>query len=198
MTGGLPAPERAVCVFAGSTADVRPAYVEAARRLGERLAREGYALVYGGARVGLMGVVAEAVRAAGGRVIGVIPRVLVDREIAYDEADELIVTRDLRERKATMEERALAFVALPGGFGTLEEICEMLTLRHLDLHRKPIVLFNVGGFYEPLRELFEHIFREGFARPDRRALYRFAAEVDEVIAALREQAAQAPSSSAGR
>lgn len=185
MSAGA-AGEHGVCVFAGSADDVRPAYVAAARRLGEGLARAGLTLVYGGGRVGLMGAAAEAARAAGGRVVGVIPRVLVAREIADEAADELIVTDDLRQRKALMEQRAQAFVALPGGFGTLEEVFEVLTLRHLGLHAKPVVLLDVDGFYRPLRALFDHIIREGFARPDRRRLYRFAADADEALALLRD------------
>lgn len=172
-----------ICVYCSSSSAVDSVYTEAAWALGARLAARGDTLVYGGATAGLMGVVARSVHAGGGRVIGVIPRTLAEKQLAYQEADELVITRDLRERKAEMDARAEAFVVLPGGFGTLEELLEVLTLRQLRLHERPIILLNTAGFYEPLIALFEHLYRERFAKPARE-LYHLAADVDEVFAYL--------------
>jgi uncharacterized protein (TIGR00730 family) len=174
----------AVCVYSSSSHSIDPAYAEAARALGAGLAERGDTLVYGGAAVGLMGEVARAVHAGGGRVIGVIPQSLVDREVAYQEADELIVTRDLRERKGEMERRSDSFVALPGGFGTLEEVLEVLTLRLLELHEKPIIFANINQFYDPLLALFERLYEARFARPESRSSYAVAADVPEVFRLL--------------
>ncbi|HZP84799.1 MAG TPA: TIGR00730 family Rossman fold protein [Chthonomonadaceae bacterium] len=166
--------QQAICVYSSSSDAIAPAFFEAATELGAEMARRGHALVFGGTSVGLMGAVARAVHASGGTVIGVIPQSIHERGIAYEIADELIVTRDLRERKAYMEARAEAFVTLPGGFGTLEELLEILTLKQLQAHDKPIALINAQGFYDPLAHLFEHIYRERFARPEYRNLYHFA------------------------
>ena len=141
-------------------------------------------LVWGGATVGLMGEVARAARVAGGRTIGVIPEALRAVEIADHAADELVVTADMLTRKGELARRADAFVALPGGFGTLEELLEQLTGRLLGFHDKPIVLVDVGGFWQPLLELFEHLYRERFARPESRGAYTVATDVDRVLAAL--------------
>lgn len=174
---------KSICVYCSSSDAVDPAYFDAARKLGATIAGRDYTLVYGGAHCGLMGALAQAVHAGGGRVVGVIPAALRERGIAYESADELIVSADLRERKATMEARADAFVALPGGFGTLEELLEILTLRQLQTHTKPIVLLNVRGFYDPLLALFDHFYRERFAKPVR-ALYHLALDVADVFAYL--------------
>jgi uncharacterized protein (TIGR00730 family) len=131
-----------------------------------------------------MGALARAVHRNGGRVIGIIPGSIQDKGITYETADELVVTRDLRERKAVMEARSDAFVGLPGGFGTLEEILEILTLKQLGLHAKPIVLVNTLGFYDHLVRFFEHIYRERFARPDYRQLYHIAPEAAGVFSYL--------------
>ena len=163
-----------VCVYCSSSSRVPAVYVECARDLGRRLAEAGHTLVYGGARVGLMGEIATAVRAAGGRVEGVIPRSLFEAGIGNDLVDEMIVTEDLHERKAVMAERSSGFVALPGGFGTLEELLEIITLKQLRAHRKPIVLINTGGFFDPLLEQFESMYREGFTKEAYRGLYRVA------------------------
>jgi cytokinin riboside 5'-monophosphate phosphoribohydrolase len=175
-----------VCVYCSSSASVDPAHTEAARRLGRALAERGHVLVWGGATAGTMGELARAAQEAGGRVVGVIPQSLVDVEIAYVDADELIVTRDLRDRKAEMEARADAFVVLPGGFGTLEELLEQLTLRLLGLHDKPIVLVDVHGFWQPLLALFERLYQDRFARPESRAAYAVATDVDDALAILDE------------
>jgi len=183
---------KAICVYSSSSDAIAPHFFAEAEELGATIARAGYALVYGGARVGLMGAVARAVHAEGGRVIGVIPDVLQTKELTYDLADELIITRDLRERKAVMEARADVFLALPGGFGTLEEVLEILTLKQLVLHSQPLVLLNTHGFYDPLIHLFEHIYRERFARPETRALYHLAAAVPDVFAYLAAYEAPQP------
>ncbi len=159
-------------------------YFEAANELGAMLARRKLALVYGGSNIGLMGTVARAVHTHGGCVIGVIPQTIHARGIAYDTADELIVTRDLRERKGVMEARADAFVTLAGGFGTLEEVVEVITLKQLQTHTKPIILLNTGGFYDPLITLFEHFYEQRFAKPDQRQLYYVAPDVSSAFAYL--------------
>ena len=141
-------------------------------------------LVWGGATVGLMGEVARAARAGGGRTVGVIPESLRAVEIADHAADELVITPDMLSRKRELAERADAFVALPGGFGTLEELLEQLTGRLLGFHAKPIVLVDVARFWQPLFELFEHLYREQFARPESRSAYAVATDVAEVLAAL--------------
>jgi uncharacterized protein (TIGR00730 family) len=174
-----------VCVYCSSSSAIAPHFAEAAVELGTLLGRQGLALVYGGASVGLMGVLAQAVQRHGGRVIGFIPQSLRDREIAYEAADELVVTRDLRERKALMESRADAFVALPGGFGTLEEVLEILTLKQLRAHQKPVVFLNTAGFYDPLLAVFEQLREQRFARPESRQAYHVVAEPAEAIQWLR-------------
>jgi uncharacterized protein (TIGR00730 family) len=161
-----------LCVYCASSNHVPEIYLAAARTFGDGMARRGWPLVYGGGSVGLMGALAEAVHAGGGTVVGIIPQALLDREVAYLQANELIVTTTLRERKRLMEERADAFVALPGGFGTLEELLEIMTLRQLAYHDKPIVIVNAGGYFDPLLEQFERIFAESFAHGRYRDLYR--------------------------
>jgi uncharacterized protein (TIGR00730 family) len=159
-----------VCVFCGSSAGSRPAYADAAQRIGTTLARHGLGLVYGGGRVGLMGVVADAALAAGGRVIGVIPEPLATKELAHTGLTELRVVRTMHERKALMAELSAGFLALPGGVGTFEEFFEIVTWAVLGLHRKPVGLLNVEGYYDPLRALLDHAVAERFVRPEHRAL----------------------------
>jgi len=183
---------RHVCVYCSSSAAVDAAHVAVARELGAALAARGDVLVWGGATVGLMGEVARATRLGGGRTIGVIPESLLAIEIADHAADELIVTPDMLTRKAEMAVRADAFVALPGGFGTLEELLEQLTARLLGFHEKPIVLADVEGFWQPLVELFDHLYRERFARPESRLAYELAADAAGVMAALDERSAALP------
>jgi len=175
---------RHVCVYCSSSAAVDHAHVALARELGASLAARGDVLVWGGATVGLMGEVARAARAAGGRTIGVIPESLQAIEIADTAADELVVTEDMLSRKAELARLADAFVALPGGFGTLEELLEQLTGRLLGFHDKPIVLADVDGFWQPLLALFEHLYRERFARPESRDAYAVAVDVPGIFAAL--------------
>jgi len=155
---------RRVCVFCGASSGRLAAYADAARALGASLAARGLGLVYGGGRVGLMGAVADAALAAGAEVIGVIPQELVDRELAHGGLTELRVVGSLHERKALMAELADGFVALPGGFGTLDELLEQLTWSQLGLHAKPVGLLDVAGYWRPLVELARHATEEGFVR----------------------------------
>jgi hypothetical protein len=175
---------KTICVYCSSSEALDPSYYQAANELGALMARQNYKLIYGGGRIGLMGALARAVHQHGGRIIGVIPKSLKEKELAYEACDELIVTRDLRDRKAIMETRADAFVALPGGFGTLEEVLEILTLKQLQFHLKPIILVNTNAFYDHLIRLCEHIYRERFAKPDSRLLYHVAADAANVFSHL--------------
>jgi cytokinin riboside 5'-monophosphate phosphoribohydrolase len=173
-----------ITVFSSSSDAVDPQFFRVADELGRMIGARGYSLVYGGTNIGLMGAVAKAAYESGARVIGVIPRHIADRGIAFEEAHELIFTRDLRERKAVMETQADAFVVLPGGFGTLEETVEIITLKQLHRHEKAVLLLNAHGFYDPLLALFEHFFEQRFAKTASRALYHFAPTVQEAFAYL--------------
>ena len=182
-----------ICVYCSSSDAVASVYFEAARALGMHITERGDTLVYGGASVGLMGAIARAVKDGKGHVVGVMPEALEAMEITFEDADEFILTQDMRERNAVMEARADAFVMLPGGFGTLEEIAEILTLRQLGLHDKPIIIFNVAGFYDPLVALFEHFYRERFAKPWQ-AMYFVADSVEALFEHLDQHAPEsAPS-----
>ena len=154
-----------LCVYCSSSDRLDPKYYAAAEELGRALVAQGWGLVYGGSKNGLMGAVARGTKAAGGRVVGVIPEFMKARELAFAEADELVTVVTMRERKLLMETRADGFVVLPGGFGTLEEIMEILTLRQLDVVKKPCVFLNQDGFYDPLFALFETMLREKFFKP---------------------------------
>ncbi|MDP1819000.1 MAG: TIGR00730 family Rossman fold protein [Acidimicrobiales bacterium] len=177
----MASPPCSVCVFCSSSAAIDPAYVAAAREVGLGLAARGHQLVWGGASVGLMGEVARAAREAGARTVGVIPEAMFGAEVADPDADELIVTVDMGARKAEMARRSDAFLVLPGGFGTLEEAFEQLTLRLLGYHDKPIVLVDVDGFWGPLVDLFEHLYRAHFARPESRAGYVVVESASEAL-----------------
>lgn len=160
-----------LCVFCGSARGARPAYASAAQRFGTALAARGTTLVFGGASVGLMGVLADAVLDAGGSVVGVIPRPLVEREIAHQGCTTLHTVDTMHERKALMADLAHGFVALPGGFGTLDELFEVVTWGQLGMHRKPVGLLNTAGFFDPLLAMLDHLHRERFAAaPNRDAL----------------------------
>ena len=159
-----------VCVFCGSNNGFRPQYADAAIAMAAAMVQRGLGLVYGGGNVGLMGTIADAVMRQGGKVIGVIPDALVERELAHGDVTEMIVVRSMHERKAKMAELADAFIAMPGGFGTFEEFCEIVTWAQLGLHRKPCGLLNVEGYYDPLLALFDHAVSEGFLRPANRLL----------------------------
>jgi len=175
-----------VCVFCGSSFGARPDYVDAARALGAELAERGIGLVYGGAHVGLMGTLADACRQAGGEVTGVIPAPLVEAEVAHTGLDDLRIVGTMHERKALMAELADGFVALPGGFGTLEEFCEVLTWSQLGLHPtpKPCGLLDVADFYAPLVELFDTATDQGFVRPEHRGLVLVDADPGGLLDAL--------------
>ena len=153
---------RSICVYCGSNDGKSPDYPRAAEQLGRDMAEAGIRLVYGGGSVGLMGIVARTVMAHGGEVTGIIPQFLKDREVMLTEVSELIVTADMHERKRIMFERSDAFVALPGGIGTLEEVVEMMTWAQLDQHEKPILIVNINGFWDPLIALFGRMTGEGF------------------------------------
>ena len=183
----MPVPEGIIptlCVFCGSAAGARPEYLVAARALGRAAAERGVEIVYGGARVGLMGAVADAALAAGGTVTGVIPRALVDREIAHDGLTRLHVVASMHERKATMARLSDAFVALPGGIGTLEELFEVWTWAHLGVHTKPCALLDVAGFWRPLLAALDRMAAEGFIRADVRAMLLEASDADELFTRL--------------
>lgn len=177
-----------LAVYCSSSNDIDPSHFEVAREIGTRLAAAGHTLIWGGGRVGLMGEVARAVHAGGGEVVGVIPESMMDVEIAYHEADELIVTQTMRERKRIMDERSDAFIVLPGGFGTLEELVEMLVLRILDYHDRPIVLLNPDGFYDPLLALFDHFVEHRFAKPKHLAQFHTVTSAAQVMDRINREA----------
>lgn len=170
-----------VCVFCGSNTGVRPEYAAAARGLADELVRRQLGLVYGGGSVGLMGVLADAVLAGDGEVIGVIPRPLASREVAHAGLTRLRVVDSMHERKATMASLADGFIALPGGLGTLEETLEIVTWAQLGIHGKPVALLNVGGYYDGLRAFLGHAVAEGFVRPEHFALLLFGGTPVEVL-----------------
>lgn len=176
---------RSICVYCGSGHGTDPEFREAAEQLGREMAREGVTLVYGGGNVGLMGVVARAVLDHGGHVVGVIPEFLKAREIMIPDAQELIVVPDMHTRKRIMFDRADAFVALPGGVGTLEELVEQLTWAQLGQHRKPILMANVRNFWKPLLVLLAHMRETGFIRQGAEVHYQVAEGVSDVIPMLR-------------
>lgn len=161
---------QAVCVFCGSSSGADPRFVEVARSLGRAIATTGRTLVYGGAKVGLMGAVADAALVAGGKVVGVLPQALVDREVAHRGLTELHVVPSMHARKQLMAERADAFVAMPGGLGTLEELFEVWTWAQLGLHQKPLGLFGPRDFFAPLIQYLDHLVAQRFVRPEHREL----------------------------
>jgi uncharacterized protein (TIGR00730 family) len=175
-------PIRSICVFCGASSGDDPRYAAAAADAGEWLARHRIQLVFGGGRRGLMGVVADAALAAGGRVVGVIPRGLVDRELAHPGVSELVIVDTLHERKARMNDLADAFIALPGGLGTLEELAEVLSWAQLDLHAKPIGLLDVGDYFARLGAFLDHAVEEGFLAPRHRELLLRDVSVDGLLA----------------
>jgi uncharacterized protein (TIGR00730 family) len=159
-----------ICVFCGSNSGVRPPYAAAARATAAALVARRIGLVYGGGNVGLMGVIADAVLENGGEVIGVIPEALVHRELAHRAVSEMIIVNSMHERKAKMAALSDGFIAMPGGYGTFEEFCEIITCAQLGLHRKPCAILNVEGYYDPLLALFNHAVAEGFVHPSNRRL----------------------------
>lgn len=175
---------RRVCVFCGSSPGHDPAYADAAQAMGLALATRGVTLVYGGGRVGMMGAIAQAVLDAGGKVIGVIPEGLKRKELASEDLTELHVVSTMHERKQMMADLADAFVAMPGGFGTFEEFCEILTWAQLGLHGKPCGLLDVKGYYAGLLQLFDHAVHEGFLKPEFRAFVLTHSEPAQLLAAM--------------
>jgi uncharacterized protein (TIGR00730 family) len=185
---------KTVCVYCGSGPGTNPRFVEAATALGKIFAENGISLVYGGGSVGLMGAVAKSVRDHGGAVIGIIPDFLVSRENAVARGQELIVTPDMHERKRLMFERSDAFIALPGGVGTLEELVEQLTWQQLGRHSKPVLLANIDGFWEPLLALLAHMRATEFIRPALAVEILKAERVEDILPRLRAAAAGVPES----
>lgn len=173
-----------LCVYCSASTTIDPVFHAVAADLGGQMAVRGDTLVYGGGSTGLMGEIARAVHARGGTVHGVIPQTLIERELAYHNADELIVTQDMRQRKAEMERRADAFVVLPGGVGTLDELFEIVSLRQLKLTLKPLVILNQNGFYDPLYALLEHMQAANFLRTPLDSLLSFTPDVAGVFALL--------------
>lgn len=175
---------RSLCVFCGSKHGKDPAYEEVARLLGRTLAERGITLVYGGGHVGLMGAVADAALAAGGEAIGVMPKALVEREIAHEGLTKLHVVGSMHERKALMARLSEGFVALPGGSGTLEEFFEVLTWAQLGQHRKPCGLLDVAGYYRPLLAVFDHMVEEGFLSDEHRGMILVETEPEALLGAF--------------
>ena len=173
-----------ICVFCGSSAGSRPAYAAAARELGSTLGERGVSVVFGGGKVGLMGVLADAALAAGGQAIGVIPEALVAREIAHNGLTKLHVVHSMHERKTLMADLADAFIALPGGYGTFEEFFEAVTWTQLGIHQKPCGLLNIGGYYDALLALLDRAVADGFVREPNRSLVLDAPDVQALLAKL--------------
>jgi uncharacterized protein (TIGR00730 family) len=186
---------RQLCVYCGSSGTVDRRFREAASELGARLAAAGIGVVYGGGRVGLMGLLADAALRAGGTVTGIIPARLRDAELAHHGVTELIVVDTMHERKRVMAERADAFAVLPGGVGTLDELFEILSWKQLELHCKPIFIVDIGGYWRPLRALLDHVVANRFARLETRSLFTMVPDVVSLIAAL--AGAPAPSRAIG-
>jgi len=177
---------KAICVYCGSSPGTNPKFVESARTLGRILAENHIRLVYGGGSIGLMGALAESVIDHGGQVTGIIPDFLKAREMMFRRAQEIIVTRDMHERKRVMFERADAFVALPGGVGTLEELVEQLTWAQLGRHKKPILMVNIDRFWDPLCALLDHMRAMQFIRADLEVSPLVVNGVDDVLPAIRD------------
>lgn len=173
-----------IAVYCGSNQGTRPEYAAAAASLGTQLARENLELVYGGGMVGLMGILADAVLQNGGHVIGVIPEKLVIKEVVHEKLPDLRVVKTMHERKALMAELSDAFIAMPGGYGTLEEFCEVVTWSQLGLHAKPCGLLNVKGYYDPLTALLDHAVGERFLRPEHRELVLIDEEPERLLERL--------------
>jgi len=170
-----------VCVYCGSSSRVAEAYKTAARDFGKILADNDIELIYGGGQVGIMGILADAVLSAGGSVTGIIPEFLFEKEVGKGDVTDLVRVGSMHERKQKMAEMSDAFVALPGGFGTLDETFEILTWRQLSLHDKPTIIVDTDGYWQPLIKLMDHIIDEGFASPDNRQLYSVVTAIDDIL-----------------
>ena len=178
---------QSICVFCGSAPGARPSYSRAAQDLGRELAQAGITLVYGGGRLGLMGIVADAVLANGGRVIGVIPRMLIERELAHPGLTRQHVVTTMHERKTLMAELSDGFLGLPGGMGTFDELVEIVTWAQLGLHAKPVVLANIEDYFRPLYAMLDFAVQEGFVTPVSRARWRNAESVEQVMQILSKE-----------
>ncbi len=170
-----------ICVFCGSNRGARSEYIEAAQTLGKALVKRNLSLVYGGGNVGLMGIIADAVLAEGGEAIGVIPQSLVDREVAHQSLTKMHIVNSMHERKALMADLSDAFIAMPGGMGTFDEFCEILTWAQLGIHQKPCGILNVENYFTPLLKMFDHSMNEGFLRDVHRELVIEAAEPETLL-----------------
>ncbi|HEX4949272.1 MAG TPA: TIGR00730 family Rossman fold protein [Blastocatellia bacterium] len=173
-----------ICVFCGSSKGVRSAYAAAAKALGQVFVRRNISLVYGGSDIGLMGVIADTMLAEGGKVIGVIPQGLVAKEVAHQHLTEQHIVNTMHERKALMAELSDAFIAMPGGMGTFDEFCEILTWAQLGIHQKPCGILNVENYFTPLLAMFDHAMNEGFLRDTHRALVLEASEPEALLRKL--------------
>lgn len=175
---------KSICVFCGSSQGNRPEYAEAARETGTLLARRGLRLVYGGGRIGLMGILADAALAEGGEVIGVIPRMLLQKELGHGQVTELRVVTSMHERKAMMAELSDGFIALPGGIGTMEELCEILTWSQLGIHQKPCGILNTADYFAGLLTLLKRAVEDGFFRAEQQQLFQIAERPEDLLQAL--------------
>lgn len=175
-----------IAVYCGSSTRAGQAFLDQATAVGTYLGQRGHTLVYGAGSIGLMGAVARATQAAGGKVLGVIPQAMDHVEITYQQCDELIFTDTMRQRKHIMDERSDVFVVLPGGFGTLEELIEAITHRHLAFHNKPILILNVDGFYDPMITLFEHFITHAFAKAKHMNAFEVLPSVESLLRRLDE------------
>ncbi|MFW6413108.1 MAG: TIGR00730 family Rossman fold protein [Oceanicaulis sp.] len=173
-----------ICVYCGSNTGAAPSYVDAARAMGRTLAERGVRLVYGGGQVGLMGVVADACLEAGGRVVGVIPNFLHQKEVAHPRVDDMRIVTSMHERKLMMAEESDAFVAMPGGLGTMEELFEVWTWSQLGRHEKPVGVLNVNGYYDGLMDFLDHMRGEGFVEAKHRGMLKCAETPDAIVDAL--------------
>ncbi len=182
---------KAITVYCSSSARIDPAFLDAGDELGRAIAAEGWTLVYGGNHIGMMARLADGARANGGKVVGVTPQVLVDKGISDPSCDELVVTSDMRQRKALMESRGNGFVALPGGLGTLEELFEIIVGRQLRLHAKPIVLLNINGYYDPFLQMLQRGIEQNFIKAKALELFHCTAMVADAIQFLRAHFASA-------
>jgi uncharacterized protein (TIGR00730 family) len=194
----MTSPLRSICVFCGSSSGNRQEYAAAAADFGRLLGERRIRLIYGAGNVGLMGVLADAALAAGGEVIGVIPQMLVDRELAHQQITDLRIVTSMHERKALMAELSDAFVALPGGLGTYEELCEVLTWAQLGIHHKPCGYLNVLGYFDPLAHMFDHAVTEGFLRSEQRRLFISSNEPDALLRLLESHASTTAAKWSGR
>ena len=172
-----------ICIYCSSSNAIHPVFFKAANELAALMAQRGHTLVYGGACVGLMGELARTIHHNNGKVTGVIPKKIKIKKkgICYEHADKLIITEDMRERKATMESLSDAFIALPGGFGTLEEVSEIITAKQLGFHDKPVIILNTAGYYDPLIEFFDHVYKFKFSQPESRDSYYITSDIEDCI-----------------